>query len=153
VPACIGYWLCEDQGTCEKDLVINFKVVESDKTINECFWMQINQRLLYLAGSPFTVNVGGESSGRVRETVTKDIKEVSATAPGSKCEFQLKIPGTNPLNMEASLTSPTGKTDLCDIADKEHSLYDIKFVPREEGVHIVSLKHNGLHISGQSFVV
>jgi filamin len=106
---------------------------------------------MLITGSPFTLNVGGEPSGRVRETVTKDINAVSATAPGSKCEFQLKIPGTSPLNMEASLTSPTGKTEMCDIADKEHSLYEIKFVPKEEGVHIVSLKHNGLHISGSPF--
>ena len=40
------------------------------------------------------VNVGGEPSGRVRETITKDIRDAEVTGPGSKCEFQLKIPGT-----------------------------------------------------------
>ena len=39
------------------------------------------------------VNVGGEPSGRVRETITKDIREAEISGPGSKCEFQLKIPG------------------------------------------------------------
>ena len=58
------------------------------------------------------------------------------------------ILGTNPLDMEAFLTSPTGKTDLCEISDLEDSLYDIKFSPAEEGVHTVSLKHRGMHCSG-----
>ena len=39
------------------------------------------------------VSVGGEPSGRVRETITKDIAEAEISGPGSKCEFQLKIPG------------------------------------------------------------
>ena len=39
------------------------------------------------------VNVGGQSSGRIRETTTKNIKECSPAGPGSKCEFQLNIPG------------------------------------------------------------
>ena len=48
----------------------------------------------HVTGSPFMLHVGGEPSGRVRETVTVNIKEAEATGPGSKCEFQLKIPGT-----------------------------------------------------------
>lgn len=50
--------------------------------------------------------------------------------------------------MEAALTSPSGKTELCEIRDLAEHLYDIKFVPEEEGVHTVSLKYKGLHISG-----
>ena len=105
----------------------------------------------HVPGSPFMLNVTGEPSGRIRETVVKDIAGVGSSCPGSKCEFQLKIPGTDPLDMEAQLASPTGKVDLCEIADLDESLYDIKFVPTEEGVHTVSLKHKGLHISGSPF--
>ena len=57
-------------------------------------------------------------------------------------------PGTDPLDMEAMLTFPSGKSDLCEIKDMPHSLYDIRFTPEEEGVHTVSLKHKGLHIAG-----
>ena len=56
--------------------------------------------------------------------------------------------GTDPLDMEASLTMPSGKSELCEIRDLPGHLYDIRFVPAEEGVHTVSLKHKGLHISG-----
>ena len=51
--------------------------------------------------------------------------------------------------MEALLTSPDGTTDLCSIMDLDDSLYDIKFKPTKEGVHTVSLKHKGMHISGK----
>ncbi len=50
--------------------------------------------------------------------------------------------------MEAQLAFPSGKTELCEIRDEPGSIYDIRFVPSEEGVHTVSLKHKGLHISG-----
>ena len=56
--------------------------------------------------------------------------------------------GTNPLDMEAVLTFPNGKSELCAIKDLDDSLYDIHFKPEMEGVHTVSLKHKGLHISG-----
>jgi filamin len=105
----------------------------------------------HVPGSPFMVNIGGQPSGRVRETVNKDIAPAGVTGSGSKCEFQLAIPGTDPLDMEAALTTPSGKTTLCEIMDLPGDLYDIKFTPAEEGVHTISLKHKGLHISGSPF--
>lgn len=59
------------------------------------------------------------------------------------------VAGADPLDMEASLTSPSGKSELCEIRDLEGEVFDIKFVPAEEGVHTVSLKHKGLHIAGE----
>ncbi|KAK2160895.1 hypothetical protein LSH36_125g02020 [Paralvinella palmiformis] len=105
----------------------------------------------HITGSPFMVSVGGEPSGRVRETVVKNIGEVQPVYKDTPCEFQLKIPGTDPLDMEATLTAPSGKSELCEISDLPEALYDIRFKPWEEGVHTVSLKHKGLHISGSPF--
>jgi len=51
----------------------------------------VNNRTLL--GSPFMVSVGGEPSGRVRETVVKNIGEVQPVYKDTPCEFQLKIPG------------------------------------------------------------
>ena len=39
------------------------------------------------------VGVGGDPSGRQRNTVVKEIAAVGAIGKGAKCEFQLKIPG------------------------------------------------------------
>jgi len=47
----------------------------------------------YATGSPLMVNVGGEPSGRVRETVTKQIQPAEVVSANQKCDLQLKIPG------------------------------------------------------------
>ena len=57
--------------------------------------------------------------------------------------------GTNRYDMEASVTSPSGATEMCDIQDLGTSQYSIKFVPKEMGIHTVSVKHRGMHIPGQ----
>jgi len=55
--------------------------------------------------------------------------------------------------MEASVTSPSGVTEMCDIQDLGTSQYSIKFIPKEMGIHTVSVKHRGMHIPGSFFVV
>ncbi len=50
--------------------------------------------------------------------------------------------------MEASVTSPSGVTQRCDILDLEDGHYSIKFIPKEMGIHTVSVKHKGMHIPG-----
>jgi len=39
------------------------------------------------------VNVGGDPSGRSRETVTKQIQAAELVSIGQKCDLQLRIPG------------------------------------------------------------
>jgi len=46
------------------------------------------------------------------------------------------------------VTSPSGMTELCDIQDLGTSQYSIKFIPKEMGIHTVSVKHRGMHIPG-----
>jgi len=50
--------------------------------------------------------------------------------------------------MEAFLTSPNGKSEACEIRDMPGHIYDIAFTPEEEGLHHVSIKYKGIHISG-----
>jgi len=57
--------------------------------------------------------------------------------------------GTQPLDMEAFLTSPSGKSDACEIRDTAGHIYDIRFVPEEVGLHHVSIKYKGIHITGR----
>ena len=57
--------------------------------------------------------------------------------------------GTQPLDMEAILTSPTGKSEACEVRDTAGHVYDIRFVPEEDGLHAVSIKYKGIHIAGQ----
>ena len=46
------------------------------------------------------------------------------------------------------MTSPSGVTEMCDIQDLGMSQYSIKFIPKEMGIHTVSVKHRGMHIPG-----
>ena len=59
--------------------------------------------------------------------------------------------GTSPFDMTASVTSPSGITELCDVVSLDDSHYSIKFVPNEMGVHTVSVKHKDMHIPGKIF--
>jgi len=61
----------------------------------------------------------------------------------------LCVIGTQPLDMEALLTSPNGKSDACEIRDTPGHTYDIRFVPEEVGLHHVSIKYKGIHIAGR----
>jgi len=63
----------------------------------------------------------------------------------------LFISGTSPFDMTASVTSPSGVTELCDVVSLDDSHYSIKFVPKEIGVHTVSVKHKEMHIPGSPF--
>jgi len=105
----------------------------------------------HVTGSPFLVSVGGEQSGRVRETVVKDVHQIQAAYTKEDCHLELKIPGTDPLDMEATLTSPSGKTEDCEIRGLPDNLCSIRFVPIEEGVNTISLKCKGIHFAGSPF--
>jgi len=100
-------------------------------------------------GSPFTVNVGGQPSGRVTERIDRQQQAVTqTTGVGSTCQLNMTLAGMDLQNIAASVTSPSGITEQCQLIDLGANRYTVKFVPREMGVHTVSLKHKGLHIPG-----
>ncbi|XP_041349933.1 filamin-A-like isoform X2 [Gigantopelta aegis] len=105
----------------------------------------------HVPGSPFSVKVGGEPSSKITERITRHSEAVGITTIGSQCELSLKIPGTSPFDLTASVTSPQGVTELCDVMSLDDCHYSIKFVPKEMGVHTVSVKHKDAHIPGSPF--
>ncbi|XP_069125189.1 filamin-A-like isoform X3 [Argopecten irradians] len=106
----------------------------------------------HVTGSPFLLNVVGDPSGRVRETINKQMEQAEPVKKGDHCEFLLKIPGTNPFDMEASVTDGDGCTELCEIMDEDDFHYRMNFTPQMNGTHILSIKHKGMHISGSPFI-
>ena len=94
----------------------------------------------HVPGSPFLVKIGGEPSGRLTERIMRQREAADVTQVGSQCELSLTIPGTSPYDMEASVTSPSGATELCEIQEVGECHYSIKFVPKEMGVHTVSAR-------------
>ena len=59
--------------------------------------------------------------------------------------------GTDPIDMRAQVTSPSGKTEDAEMIDLADSTYKIKFVPNETGLHTVSVKQKNQHIPGSPF--
>ena len=55
--------------------------------------------------------------------------------------------------MTATVTSPSGITELCDVVSLDDCHYSIKFVPQEMGIHIVSVKHKDMHIPGRKCII
>jgi len=105
----------------------------------------------HVPGSPFNCKIGGVQSNKEESVCTRTVKTVETTHVGSVCELALKVPGSDPMEMVASVTSPAGATELCDIVDRSEDHYTIKFVPKEMGVHTICVKHKGLHIPGSPF--
>uniref|UniRef100_A0A0B7BJW7 Calponin-homology (CH) domain-containing protein n=1 Tax=Arion vulgaris TaxID=1028688 RepID=A0A0B7BJW7_9EUPU len=105
----------------------------------------------HVPGSPFTVKIGGVPSAKITERITHHKEAADITHVGSQCELSLKIPGTTPFDMTASVKSPSGATEVCDVVSLDDSHYSVKFVPKEMGVHTVSVKHKDMHIPGSPF--
>lgn len=49
----------------------------------------------------------------------------------------------------ASVASPAGVTEDAEINEVEDGLYAVHFVPKELGVHTVSVKYKDIHIPGK----
>lgn len=48
------------------------------------------------------------------------------------------------------MTSPGGVTEAAEINEVEDGLYAVHFVPKELGVHTVSVKYKDIHIPGEN---
>lgn len=50
------------------------------------------------------------------------------------------------------MTSPSGSSEPCTVQDRTENNYSIRFVPREMGLHMVTVRHKGLHVSGSDSI-
>ncbi|XP_065219553.1 filamin-A isoform X2 [Planococcus citri] len=105
----------------------------------------------HVEGSPFTVKVTGEGSNRQREKIEKHREAVPITEVGSQCKLSFKMPGITTLDLMASVASPAGVVEDAEILEVEDGLYGVHFVPKELGVHTVSVKYKDIHIPGSPF--
>lgn len=105
----------------------------------------------HVPNSPFCVEIGGEASAKLMERITRRREAAKITHVGSRCELSLRVSDTNPEDLTAIVTSPSGQITRCEVIpiDKEH--YNIKFIPQEMGEHLVTVKHKGVQIAGSPF--
>ncbi|XP_054724113.1 filamin-A-like [Uloborus diversus] len=105
----------------------------------------------HVPGSPFTVKVLGEGSNVQREFIKKQRESVPVIDVGTECRHTFKLPGTSAFDLAARITSPSGVTEDASITDLDDCLYSVQFVPKEVGVHTVSVRCNDIHIPGSPF--
>ncbi|XP_008178841.1 filamin-A isoform X2 [Acyrthosiphon pisum] len=105
----------------------------------------------HVDGSPFTVKVTGEGSNCQREKIERRREAVPLTEVGSNCKLTFKMPGVLPYDLSSTVTSPCGITEDAEINEIEDGLYAVHFVPKELGVHTVSVRYKEVHIPGSPF--
>ncbi|KAK4872119.1 hypothetical protein RN001_016243 [Aquatica leii] len=105
----------------------------------------------HVEGSPFTVKVTGEGSNRQREKIQRQREAVPITEVGSQCKLTFKMPGITSFDLSANVTSPGGVTEDAEINEVHDGLYGVHFVPKELGIHTVSVKYKDIHIPGSPF--
>lgn len=105
----------------------------------------------HVTGSPYTAKITGEGSNRVRERIQRQREAVPLTEVGSQCRLTFKLPGISAFDLSATVTSPGGTTEAADLGELEEGLYGVNFVPKELGVHTVSVKYQEMHIPGSPF--
>uniref|UniRef100_A0AC11DSF6 Filamin B n=1 Tax=Ovis aries TaxID=9940 RepID=A0AC11DSF6_SHEEP len=103
----------------------------------------------HVPGSPFTVKISGE--GRVKESITRTSRAPSAATVGSICDLNLKIPEIDSSDMSAHVTSPSGRVTEAEIVPVGKNSHCVRFVPQEMGVHTVTVKYRGQHVTGSPF--
>lgn len=55
------------------------------------------------------------------------------------------------MDLSATVTSPGGVTEDAEINEVHDALYGVHFIPKELGVHTVSVKYKEIHIPGSPF--
>jgi filamin len=105
----------------------------------------------HVNGSPFTVKVTGEGTNRQREKIQRQREAVPITEVGSQCKLTFKMPGITSFDLGATVTSPGGVTEDAVINEVQDGLYAVHFVPKELGVHTVSVRYKDIHIPGSPF--
>lgn len=102
----------------------------------------------HVEGSPFNINVSGESSPSQRENISQQTSAVPTNDVGSKCKLTFKMPGITSFDLAAYVTSPKGVSQDAEVQEIEDGLYTVQFVPKEQGVHVIAVKYTDLHIPG-----
>lgn len=104
----------------------------------------------HIPNSPYKVYIlpSSEAADRVRLSNMAE----APVQPDAPQTMLLNMNGANG-DVECKLVAPSGREDDCFITplgDGEHS---VRFVPKEEGIHYLHAKLNGVHIPGSPFKV
>jgi filamin len=104
-----------------------------------------------IPGAPFKVFVTAEEDERFRDLSVSDMVE-GGIAVGQPASFSVQTNG--PVGeVTASVLTPSGSESPATVSDRGNGSYAIRFVPKEVGDHLISVRFDGIHIPGSPFKV
>ncbi|CAI5447621.1 unnamed protein product [Caenorhabditis angaria] len=105
----------------------------------------------HVKDSPLTVSCTGKSAGRVIQTIQQRVEQHAIALPDQESLLFLKLPNTSPMDINARLMDPKGHTDDIEMRDLGQQYYQLKFTPKLEGVHTLSVMYKDTHVNGSPF--
>jgi filamin len=104
----------------------------------------------HIPGSPYKIYIqpSADDAERVRMSNVAD-NPVKADAPQT---MLLNMNGADG-DVECRIVAPSGREDDCFITPLGHGEHSVRFVPKEEGVHHLHARFNGVHIPGSPFKI
>uniref|UniRef100_A0A673GLM2 Filamin-B-like n=1 Tax=Sinocyclocheilus rhinocerous TaxID=307959 RepID=A0A673GLM2_9TELE len=104
----------------------------------------------HIPDSPYLVPVHAPVDDARRLTVTS--LQESGLKVNQPASFAVRLNGAKG-HMDAKVHSPSGALEECVVSELEQDKYAIRFIPRENGIHVIDVKFNGTHIPGSPFQV
>ncbi|UMM31108.1 hypothetical protein L5515_012720 [Caenorhabditis briggsae] len=105
----------------------------------------------HVKDSPLTVQCTGKSAGRVIQTIQKGVDQHGICLPDQESLLFLKLLNTSPMDITARLMDPKGHTDDIEMRDLGQQYYQLKFTPKLEGIHTLSVMYKDAHVNGSPF--
>ncbi|XP_026077532.1 filamin-B-like isoform X1 [Carassius auratus] len=104
----------------------------------------------HIPDSPYLVPVYAPVDDARRLTVTS--LQESGLKVNQPASFAVRLNGAKG-HVDAKVHSPSGALEECVVSELEQDKYAIRFIPRENGIHMIDVKFNGTHIPGSPFQV
>ncbi|XP_073773215.1 filamin-B isoform X1 [Danio rerio] len=104
----------------------------------------------HIPESPFLVPVFAPVDDARRLTVTS--LQESGLKVNQPSSFAVRLNGAKG-SISAKVHSPSGALEECAVSELEQDKYAIRFIPRENGIHVIDVKFNDTHIPGSPFQI
>ncbi|XP_075690052.1 filamin-B isoform X2 [Rhinoderma darwinii] len=104
----------------------------------------------HIPQSPYMVPIIAPSDDARRLSVSS--LQESGLKVNQPVSFAIRLNGAKG-KIDAKVHSPSGAVEECHVSELEPDKYAVRFIPRENGIHIIDVKFNGSHVPGSPFKV
>lgn len=107
----------------------------------------------HVRGSPYTVKVSGDGTNLKRTETSRQRDAVPISDIEQKCMLTFKMSGITSFDLSATFVSPAGVVEDAEVTEVEDKIYCATFMPKEVGIHTLSIRCKEMHIAGSPFLV